>query len=205
MGSAVTILGPAYTGNLEQYQWLLKTAAKFGAPTPQLFGLGRPHPGDPQVLEDAISALKTCGTRYALCTDTYDTMFLRWDESELIKQIEKSKGLLLATEMECWPPGEWCAAYKGGPAINGGQSCGLTEYLIFMFQEMQRVPVDNCQERLHRMYAMGYPMGLDTERAIFYTMSGGMAQWLSKYNPMMVHGNGRSADMGALARSFGWE
>jgi len=195
MSSQVTILSGAFTSDPSKYQWLLKTAEKFGVPPIQMFGHGRHHPGDAKVIPEIITHLRSIHTKYVLCTDAYDTMFCRWDEHELILRIEDASGLLISTETECYPPGPWCDVYGGRAAINGGQFCGTVPRVIGLLREMERYDhIGNCQERLHRIYGTGYPMKLDALREVFYSMSGGQGDRAEEYlsETMMLHFNGRT-------------
>jgi len=206
----IAVVACAYTNDPQKYGALTSTARKFGIfHLLHIFGQRRLHPGDSRVLPEAIDVLKTTTERYVICTDSYDTMFCRWDEAEIIRRIEEARGnLIVSCEAECWPPGEWCKAYaRGTPwyAINGGQLCGELWAVIDLFKAMNKMPsIPNCQERMHRLYADGFELELDNFCHIFQSMSGAPSGEYVKFrdekvrntytltNPIMLHMNGRT-------------
>ena len=202
--SQITIIGPAYTKDAAQYKRLMDTAAKVGAPHPKLFGIGEIHPGDDAVIDIAIRVIRECDTPYVMGTDTYDTMFCRWDEAEIIEAINKApRNVIYACEAHCWPSGEWCAAYTHSGIwrhANGGGCCGEREALADLFEKTKKfTDTANTQERLHRHYAE-YRFGLDVHCRIFQSMSGpghtewqdGMVNTVEGTRPMLAHWNGRT-------------
>lgn len=186
---------------------LVDTAAKVGAPQPKIFGLGTEHPGnDEAVIDTAIRVIQECDTPYVMGTDTYDTMFCRWDESEIISAINLApRNVIYACESDCWPSGEWCAAYTH-PGIwrhaNGGGCCGKKDALVGLLVSTKMfIETNNFQERLHRHYANGpTKFGLDVHCRIFQSMSGpghvewqdGMVNTVEGTRPMLAHWNGRT-------------
>ncbi len=204
----IEVIGGAYTSDPAKYQHLSATAAKFYIPL-TILGRGKNHPGDAATIDaDLLPALQASAYPYILLTDTYDTMFCRWDRDEVIDLIQaEPSGILYSCEGNCWPSGPWCEAYSGARGwryINGGQVCGRREKLIDLWQEVKRYNMTgNCQERLHRMYADGYPIGLDRACKIFQSMSnpslgiewqdgGGVVNTHEETQPMMLHFNGRT-------------
>lgn len=198
----LAVIGPAYTTNPLQYCHFASTAEKFGIPF-TIFGQGQNHPGDVCVIDDLLAKLKSESAPFVLLTDTYDTMFCRWDADEIIGLIqEEPSGILYSCEGNCWPSGFWCDAYRGSRYINGGQCCGRRDWLIDLWEKVRCYTMtSNCQERLHRLYADGYPIGLDENGRIFQSMSypslgiewqdGGVVNSLGM-RPMMLHFNGRT-------------
>ncbi len=201
----ISVIGGAYTTNPDQFKCLSDTARKFFAPL-TIIGQGKLHPGDIYVIEDILNTLRSEVAPYVILTDTYDTMFCRWDRDEVIDLIQaEPSGILYSCEGNCWPSGPWCEAYAGARGwryINGGQVCGRREKLIDLWEEVKRYDMTgNCQERLHRMYADGYPIGLDRACSIFQSMSNpspgiewhnGVVNTHEKTQPMMLHFNGRT-------------
>ncbi len=208
----ISVIGPAYTSDPKQYERLLNSARRVGAPEPHLFGLNQLHPGDVLVLEVLIQELRNCTTPYVICTDTYDTMFCRWNADEVMEAIDDSSGILFSCEAACWPGGEWCSAYPAPVSpwsfINGGQSCGRKGDLISLYESVREFrETGNCQERLHRIYAQNpQRIDLDRECRIFQSMSaprpedaiqwdeegGGVVNAIQDTYPMLLHFNGRT-------------
>lgn len=203
MIASIACIAGAFTTDPKQYQWLRKSADKFNVPL-RIFGKGESFPDTVGQIQRLRSEFMACTGPYVLFTDAYDTLFCRWDADEVIERIDmEPSGLVISCESECWPPGPWCDAYKGGPFINGGQYCGKKDALIALMERMLETPDTqggSTQERLHRMFADGYPMSLDRERRIFCSMSGGYApvvEAIYAYHvgsimPMMLHFNGRT-------------
>src|SRR6185369_13038660 len=161
--SMISVIGGAYTSYPEQFEKLTNTAKKFGVPL-TIIGEGRGYPDIPTAIDEAVSAVNSAQD-YVILTDTYDTLFCRWDADEVISLIDaEPSGLLISTEASCWPPGPWCAAYKNERYINGGQLCGRREAvaeLLRKIRDYEPVSGGSTQEAMHVLYAQGYPMGLD--------------------------------------------
>ncbi len=189
-------------------QGLIETAAVHRVPLHVVSPGGNDVP-----LKVLVDLLRARSEEYIVLTDAYDVLFSRWDGVELVALIDaEPSGLINSCESDCWPAGPWCAAYKQETpwwACNGGQVCGKREALVEMTMESQKHPITaggGNQERLHRMIADGYPIGLDNHCRVFQSMTGAAAihvecrerkvfNSFTRSWPMMLHFNGRCPGM----------
>ncbi len=208
----IHVVAHAYTSDASQWEGLRETAAKNKVPL-TMRGLNQPCPWDAG-FPDFVAYLRQRPEPYVLVTDAFDVLVSRWDEAELISLIDaEPSGIIQSCEDNCWPAGEWCSAYKRETpwyAANGGQVCGRNQAVADMFEVNYRDYLTTAgggnQERLHKMFAAGYPIGLDTHCRIFQSMSGASSGYVeyrdgkmfntfTKTWPMFGHWNGRTPGM----------
>jgi hypothetical protein len=118
----------------------------------------------------------------------------------------------MSCEADCWPAGDYCAAYTDHStpwyAINGGQYCGerlkIVQLLNVIYSRADSTTRGgSSQEILHMLHADGYPMTLDNKCRVFQSMSGISSQYVvprekrayntvTETHPMFLHFNGRT-------------
>ncbi len=202
--------------NRESSALFEKTAERFGLPLVILTGTEPLH--DVGGYIHGIEALQSFSTKFAIVTDAFDVLVVRWNPEEMAREIEDAIGnVIVSGEPECWPAGPWGLAYKAWesrtpwPYICAGQYCGYREQVLAMMQEIYdrrdtQVAGGGSQELLHVMFAEGYPLTVDRDCRIFQCMRCHPAQYVEKRNgyafntitrtrPMFLHFNGKAPGM----------
>lgn len=206
----ILIIGHAYTNNPEAHKHLSDPAKQLGAPL-LMIGANQPWPEDHANYQKIISILRSRPEEYCIVTDSYDVLMVRWNEQEAISALDCASGRLISCEDNCWPPGKWCESYTRTPdcyAINAGQFGGRKGSIIDFMETVYsgRWSVESGgmnQEIMHKMYADGVPMELDTHCRIFQSMSGSSSNRVIMKDrklinretgafPMFLHFNGRT-------------
>mgnify|MGYP001577883455 CR=1 FL=1 len=195
----------AAASNRIEARYLVESADKHKVPL-TVYDKG----GNDLPMEEWIRRVRIQPAEYVLSTDAYDVLVSRWDEDEVISLIDaEPSGIINSCEADCWPGGPWAAAYKPETpwwACNGGQFCGRREAIVAMLEENARqvnTAGGGNQERLHRMVAAGYPIGLDQKCRIFQSMAGVASKYIGSLDgnlfnsftgtyPMFAHFNGRT-------------
>jgi hypothetical protein len=211
--SDIVVVSGAYTTHPGQWRIYRESCARHGVPL-SVLGEGQSF--------DAMKALRAGADfllhrpeKYALVSCAYDVLVSRWSEAEVIRWTDMAGGLLMSCEGDCWPAGEWCAAYTNHTtpwfAINGGQYCGerlkIVQLLNVIASRLDSATMGGgSQEVLHMLYSEGYGMALDNNCRVFQSMSGSGNQYVVPrdklaYNtvtatyPMFLHFNGRTPGM----------
>lgn len=209
---SILVLAHAFTTVESEWAGLCETAVAHGVPL-TMRGLGQPCPWDAG-FPDLVNYLRHREEPYMLMTDAFDVLVSHWDPAEVISLIDaEPSGVIQSCETDCWPPGPWCDAYRHETpwyACNGGQVCGRTQAVADMlevnYRDYRSEHGGGNQERLHKMIAAGYPIGLDTRCQVFQSMSGAASGYVELRDgklfnsltgtwPMFGHWNGRTPGM----------
>jgi hypothetical protein len=226
----VLVLATAHTEDPKCYECFKVSHEILGIPF-RIIGTDKPlnvPSNDPRLfmlsIQEAIDLLVKASEPYIIITDCFDVIAARWDERELVKEIENSEGgVLVSCEANCFPDAEWRTQYDQDPSLagspwkyaNGGQFCGLRIEIVKLLQILrdrmhEAIHGGGANEILHRLYQEDYPFSLDSRcrifqsmftsnsnhvRAIEYKGSTVANNTLTESLPMFLHWNGRAPGM----------